>query len=239
MTHVADHNSQLDRSVLIIHRLRQTQAIAGVLFFVFLFLHLGNTLLATQGPGAYNSYQQFLQGFYQNPAIELGIVILPLLAHVIAALWLFRLRGKAPQGRSLGQRANSWAGAFLLIVVFGHVLATRGIGLWYDAPPGFAGISFSLWWMPSYFYPYYFLLFMGGLFHSYNGISLLLARTGYPQIRKNRAARSLVMLSGAVAVVVALMAFDGKLFDIHDPRDSPYARAYAEILQIDLGAPAE
>ena len=239
MNNVLANSSHGKNSTITIQRLRRVQAVAGIAFFAFLVLHLGNTLLAALGPTTYNNYQQLLQSYYQNPAIELTLVILPLFTHIIAAVWLYCLRKRTSQKPVLRQRVNSWAGVFLLLVVFGHMLATRGIGYWFDAAPGFAGISFTLWWVPAYFYPYYFLLFMAGLYHSYNGLALLLARAGFPKLGKNSMARHVVMITGATGVVLSLLSFGGQIFEIHDPKDSNYARAYAELFQIDLAAPVE
>ncbi len=239
MNNVLANSSHRKNSTITIQRLRRVQAVAGIAFFMFLILHLGNTLLAALGPIPYNNYQQLLQGYYQNPAIELTLVILPLFTHITVAIWLYYLRKRTSQKPALRQRLNSWAGVFLLLVVFGHMLATRGIGYWFDAPPGFAGISFTLWWVPAYFYPYYFLLFMAGLYHSYNGLALLLARAGLPKLHRNSMARYVVMITGATGVILSLLSFGGQIFDIHDPRDSNYARAYTALLEIDLDEPVE
>ena len=132
---------------------------------------------------------------------------------------------------ALKYRVQSWAGFFLLFVVFGHALATRGISFFYGVVPGFEGVSFSLWWVPAYFYPYYFLLFIAGLYHATMGISGLLKRRGFKQ-----AARLPVVVSalGAIGVSLALLGFGGVLFEIDDPRDNDYARQYSELMDIDL-----
>lgn len=218
-------------------KLVRAQAIAGSLFFIFLIMHLGNTLLAALGPEYYDNIQRILQTVYQQPLIELGLVIIPLLTHAIAGVWLYSLRRKRRRGRQLRYQLQSWAGLFLLLVIFGHVLATRGVGFWLDAAPGFSGVSFSLWWMPAVFYPYYFLLFMAGLYHGTMGMTTLSRRTGMGRAASNHKLVFWVTALGTIGATLALLGFGGFLFDIHDPTDNDFARAYGKLLNVNLVGP--
>lgn len=211
----------------------RAQAVAGVLFSVFLALHISNTLLASFGPEVYNSYQRVIQRFYQHPVFEILFILAPLFTHVVAGVWLYSIRKKWRRTLAFRYRLQSWAGFFLLLVVFGHVIATRGISFLYGAVPGFEGVSFSLWWVPAYFYPYYFLLFMAGLYHGTMGVSVLLKRLGY-----SPAAHLPILVStlGAIGVSFALLGFGGVLFEIDDPTDNDYARRYGELMGLDLKA---
>jgi len=213
------------------------QAIAGALFFVFLVMHLSNTLLATFGADVYNSYQQVIRKIYQHPILEIALVIGPLVTHVVAGLWLYLIRKKWQINRTLRYRIQTWAGFFLLLVVFGHMLATRGISFWYGPIPGFEGISFSLWWVPSYFYPYYFLLFLAGLYHGSMGAATLLKRAGFLKPSRKKWLPLCVAMFGTAGVTAALLGFGGVLFEIDDPRDNDYARQYSELMDIDLSGP--
>ncbi len=216
-------------------RLVAVQAIAGGLFFIFLVLHLSNNVLAGLGADTYNTYQRTVRAIYQQPVLELLLVVLPLLSHVIAGVWLYRIRKKWQMNRGLRYRLQTWAGFFLLLTVFGHTLATRGVSFWYGAFPEFAGISFSLWWVPAYFYPYYFLLFMAGLYHGAMGAGMIARRLGIIRSGTANHVPSAVLIVGAIGVSISLLAFGGKLFTIDDPRDNDYARQYAEFFDIDLG----
>ena len=215
-------------------RLVKVQAFAGALFFLFLVMHLCNTLVAPFGAEAYNSVQLLLQKVYQHPALELSLVVVPLLSHAVAGLWLYVLRRRWRVTRPIRYRLQTWAGLFLLLVVIGHALATRGVAYWFDAVPGFQGVAFSLWWMPGYFYPYYFLLFMAGLYHGVTGVQQIRRRMG----GSSGTVRVGYSLTGyaiaAVFVTAALLSFGGQLVEIADPRDSDYARQYSEFFGIDL-----
>jgi succinate dehydrogenase/fumarate reductase cytochrome b subunit len=222
-------------------RLVRAQAIAGALFFVFLVLHLSNTLLAVFGPEIYNSYQRTIRQIYQHPFLEFALVIGPLFTHVVAGLWLYKIRKKWQFKRGLKYRIQTWSGFFLLFFVFGHMLATRGISFWYGPFAEFEGISFSLWWIPGYFYPYYFLLFMAGLYHGTMGAAGVF-KGAFRNVLPERLLNSkllpyMVPLFGAVGVVFALLGFGGFLFEIEDPRKNDYARQYSELMDIDLSTP--
>jgi len=221
-------------------RLVVAQAVAGTLFLVFLVLHLSNTFLAVFGPEAYNGYQRAVRQIYQYPLLELLLVIGPLITHVIAGLWLYRIRKSRRLTRALRYRLQSWAGFFLLLVVFGHVLATRGISYWYGVFAEFEGVSFSLWWVPAYFYPYYFLLFMAGLYHGSMGVLSVMKRFGFMRVRaRSNYFPALVAGLGAVGAILILLAFGGFLFEIDDPRDNDYARQYGELMNIELTGPRQ
>lgn len=215
----------------------KAQATAGALFFIFLVLHLSNTLLAAFGPEVYNIYQRSIRQIYQHPVIELVLVTGPLVTHVISGVCLYRLRKKWQLKPCLRARIHTWSGFFLLTVVFGHMFATRGVSYWYGAFAEFEGVSFSLWWMPGYFYPYYFLLFMAGLYHGTVGAATLLKRAGFAQVANAKSMLFIVQTLGAIGVCFALLGFGGVLSEIHDPRDNDYARQYSELLNIDLSTP--
>lgn len=102
-------------------RLRRAQAIAGSLFAIFVLLHLSNIALAPLGIEIFNGYQQTIQKFYQQPVIELLIVLGPLIAHAIAGIWLFLLRRSNPatHQRPWHSRLHSWAGCLLLLFIIG------------------------------------------------------------------------------------------------------------------------
>jgi len=238
MTHSQSTEANVQHPEQLEARLVTVQAIAGGLFFIFLVLHLSNNLLAGLGSDTYNNYQRAVRVIYQHPVLELLLVVLPLLSHVIAGVWLYVIRKKWQINRGLRYRLQTWAGFFLLLTVFGHALATRGVSYWFGAFPEFAGVSFSLWWVPAYFYPYYFLLFMAGLYHGAMGAGVLSRRLGIIRAGTPNRVPAIVLIVGAIGVTLSLLAFGGKLFTIDDPRNNDYARQYAEFFDIDLGTDA-
>jgi len=213
--------------------LSRAQAIAGVLFLVFLIMHLGNALLGVFGADTYNHY-----------ILEFLLVIGPLITHGIAGVWLHFLRKKRPgrpttRHRALRYRLQTWAGFFLLSVVFVHMLATRGISWWFNVASGFESVAFSLWWVPAYFYPYYLALFSAGLYHGWMGLQTLLTHARILAPGTLHKSTKYLMIIGAMGCGAALLSFGGLLGGAADPRNSDYARTYAELFTIDLSSEAD
>jgi len=214
--------------------LGRIQAISGALFAIFLAIHLTNTLLAGFSAEFYDAFQQSSQQFYQLPIVELGLIILPLIAHSIAGVYRYLLDRQSGRRTRLGIKLQTATGFFLLVVIWIHILATRGVAYWFDAEPGFIGVAFTFWWMPVYFYPYYFILFMAGFYHVVNGIGTIARRFANNRIKITPAGRLGVLMLAAIGVSAALLSFGGVTHDIPDPRESDYARVYSDFLGIDL-----
>jgi succinate dehydrogenase/fumarate reductase cytochrome b subunit len=207
--------------------LAQTQAVSGLLFSLFLLVHLTNTALAVIGPDLYDRFQAAARGVYQWPLLEVGLIA-ALVVHVVTGILRIRDRRGAKAKPSLRLRLHRYAAYYLAVFVFGHIAATRLPALLADAPPFFGGVSFSLHFLPWFFYPYYALLGIAGLYHAFYGIPVALGVLGVrvpPLIRRGAGFWVPVGL-GAVIVVTALLGFGGALYEIHDPFDNDFARAY-------------
>jgi len=129
------------------------------------------------------------------------------------------------------RRIQGWAGAFLLFVIVGHVAATRGASFFYGVFPGFEGLSFSLWWIPTYFYPYYLLLGSFGFYHATNGLMTLARRRGLGVPWQAQVTASVIMTA---LVGLALLSMGGAFFDIANPVDNDYARLFEQLFGIEL-----
>lgn len=206
--------------------LARVQAWSGLTFGAFLGLHFINVLLAVLGPAVHDRVQSALRGAYQAPPVELVVVALALVLHVGAGVLRARRRAKATaDARTRLHRRLGWVLAF---VVVGHVAATRGPSLLLGIWPGFAGISFSLQWMPGWFYPYYFAFGLMGAAHLGIGVARsvrLLTRRPLPGSRR---AGVLGLVIFAAALLLALLAYGGVLFAVPDPMQGDYARLYTE-----------
>jgi len=205
------------------------QAASGLAFGVFAAVHLANQGLAPLGPEAYDGFQAAARAVYQHPAVEIALVGLPLLVHVVAGVRRMRLRGVRGRGGSWRMRLHRITGYALLTVIFGHVLAVRGLPLAYGFFPGFAGVSFSLWWLPAVFHPYYILFAASALYHGINGTLLALYALGLrgdTSIPGGRLGLWAPVGLGSVLVLLALLAFGGRLFPIAEPTQNAYARMW-------------
>ncbi|NNE17715.1 MAG: hypothetical protein HKN10_04470, partial [Myxococcales bacterium] len=133
--------------------LSRIQSISGLLFSLFALVHLSNTALAVLGPDLYNGFQSSVRSVYQWPLLELALVA-TLVVHIGSGVLRMRGRRGSKAKPPLRLRLHRYAAYYLAIFVFGHMAATRLPALLADAPPFFGGVSFSLHYMPWFFYPY-------------------------------------------------------------------------------------
>ncbi len=232
LTHSIDphtpHDSARERALI------KIQAASGALFALFLVVHLVNQMVAVAGPVPYDAVQGELRRVYQTPIVEIVLVAAPLLVHIVVSVWRMRRRRRAgrPAIRTTRGRLQRYSAIVLLVFTFGHVFATRGASLIYDVFPGFEGIAFTMVWFFSYFFPYYLVFSVAGLYHLLNGVALALPRLG---LRGPSAARSgrvvaVTCFAGAVALALGLAGFAGAFHDVRqDAIDSPYARMLEDI----------
>lgn len=205
--------------------IKKTQAASGVLFAIFVAVHLLNTAMAAFGLTAYDSFQEAVRGIYQAFVIEV-ILLSALVVHVLCGI----TRMYQERGRVLNARAKShrYAGVFLLVVIGGHIMAVRGPSWFYGIYPGFEGLAFSIDFAPYYFFPYYFLLGVAGFYHGLNGLSMALPRLG---LRFPLETPLLLRTSGVYALIMfaALLGFAGVWTDVGAPYESEFAKLALEI----------
>lgn len=208
-------------------RLSRIQAISGLLFSVFAVAHLSNTALATLSPDLYDGFQGSVRRVYQWPLFELALVA-SLVVHIASGVARMRGRRGSTAKPPLRLRLHRYAAYYLTIFIFGHIAATRLPAVLADAPPFFGGVSFSLHFMPWFFYPYYALLGIAGLYHLFFGIPAALGVLGVrsPQGIRRGPGFWIPVSAGATVIVLALLGFGGALYEIDDPFDNDFARAY-------------
>lgn len=215
-------NAENDRQLV------RIQAVSGALFALFLLTHLVNQMLAALGPAAYDGAQRLLRRGYQAPVLEIFLVLFPLLVHAVAGV-LRMLRRRARQQRlptALASRLHRLSGIVLLIFFIGHVMATRGASLVYKVYPEFSGIAFTLRWVPAYFFPYYTVFAIAGLYHTVYGLGIALPVLGIRSLSTLRRPPLLIPLAalGSILLIVGMLGFGGALFDVGRPEQSAYAR---------------
>lgn len=205
----------------------RAQVMSGAVFTLFLFVHLLNQMLAVLGAETYDGTQQGMRRAYQAPALELGLVIVPLLVHLTTAI--VRMVNRPKQNVSTLSwrvRLHRYSGRFLLLVIVGHVVATRGASLLYGVFPGFHGVAFTFQWVPAYFWPYYLLLALGGWYHLVHGLSMAAAVLKLPgaNLLQQPLVFRVLVAAGALALIVGVLGLGGVLADVGDPSSSEYAR---------------
>ena len=206
-------------------QVKTLQAASGAIFAVFVALHLINTALAAFGMAAYDTFQEAVRSIYQAFLVEV-VLLSALIVHVLCGI--VRMVKERGIERSARAKWHRYAGIFLLVVIAGHIMAVRGPSWFYGIYPGFEGLAFSIDFAPYYFFPYYFLLGVGGFYHALNGLSVGLPRLGL----RLRIDNSVLARSTAVAAVVmfaALLGLAGVWTDVGAPYDSEFAKLALEI----------
>lgn len=222
-------------------KLARIQAWSGIIFATFLALHLANTLLANAGQETYNQFMRLVRNYYQFPLIEIA-VIGGALVHMWAGFVRFlRRRRRASQNENTAQgtltlrmRLHRWSGYYLSTAFAGHVIATRGPGLFADHPADFSFLTLSLTYWPAFFYPYYILLFASGAFHLVNGTLLAAKLLGahlpqwatLPKAPAFWAAAALLTLGGTAAI----LALGGVFFEVDTTRFAEFQNFYKQIV---------
>lgn len=211
---------------------KRAQAIAGVVFLGFASLHLINTALGAI-PGAYDGYQRVIRQAYQSPVVEIVGVLLPLLVHVAAGLrGIVKRRRQARAKVPLRLRLHRWAAWYLLLVVAGHVAATRLPSLLEGIHLEQLGVAFAVAWLPWFFVPYYTVLGVAGVYHAGQGAMFASAVLGarVPARWVHGRGSALVLGALALVVVVGLAGVIGWIYALPaDPLATPYADLYRHL----------
>ncbi len=205
--------------------LKTLQAASGALFALFVIVHLINTWAAALGPSAYDGLQRALRLVYQAAPVE-ALLLAALAVHMVVGI--MRIVSEPKRQLTTRARWHRYAGFFLLVFIVGHVLAVRGPSWFYDVYPGFAGLSFSIHYVPAYFYPYYFLLGVAGFYHAANGLSIALPRLGIRFRLPQRTLGSATAVAGLL-MLTALLGFQGLWTEVGDPYSSDFAKLAADL----------
>ena len=206
--------------------LKKIQAATGILFALFLVVHLFNTWLAAFGPQVYDSVQGVVRVVYQFPPLE-ALLLAALAVHMVVGV--MRIVKEPKRDLNWRGKLHRYAGFFLMVFIAGHITAVRGSSWFYDVYPGFAGLAFSIEAIPGYFYPYYFLLGVAGFYHGLNGLGIALTRMGWTLRISNGGLRSASVVA-TLFMTAALLGLGGLLFDVGDPSQSDFAALALEIV---------
>ena len=158
------------------------------------------------------------------------LLLAALAVHLVVGI--MRIVTEPKRTLTVRARLHRYAGFFLALVITGHILAVRGSSWFYDVYPQFAGLAFSIEYVPAYFYPYYFLLGVAGFYHALNGFGIAMGRLGWAMPISAR------VLTGANAASIvlmgaALLGLGGYLFDVGVPSDSDFAHLAREIFGVE------
>ncbi len=162
-----------------LRRLGPIQAASGAVFAAFLCLHLLTASSGLLGVAGYDATLALLRRIYR-PHIVVEIVLIggSAAVHIACAVAQMRRRGRVfSLSGPLWMRAHRLSGYFLLLVLFGHVFATRIAPTLAVAPTAtgradFAFLAYAALSAPAFFWPYYLLLALAGGTHLGLGLHL-------------------------------------------------------------------
>lgn len=218
------------------------QAITGALFALFLTPHLLMHILVTHyGEAEYNQTLLFIRKFYQNPIIEVSIILLAVI-HMVSGVISFwnRQSIKSNIKYPMLHNLHKWSGWFIMVVFFGHFVGGRVLPLLYDIKVDFSYISFPLTNKTArkIFLPYYTLLGLTGTIHLLVGLLKAANRLGLYRntvtLPKTKSVGALKIWNAVVAVfcilmIVGLMNYMGVFYKIDETRFPEYISKYATI----------
>ena len=214
----------------------RVQAASGLIFSIFLAVHLANTMSGSAGPDTFDAFQSNARTFYQNPFFEFFVVLIPLAVHIAASLVrILRRRRRNLPKPPLRLRLHRYSGWFLLAVISGHVSATRGVGFFFDAPAGFGALNLSLVFAPYLFVPYYILLGSCGSYHLWNGLGIAARVFGVrlPHTLTRGPGFWIPVGSAALAIFVAVLSLWGVFFEVDRELWGEFGRVFAEFTGAD------
>ena len=201
-------------------KLARVQAYSGLVFALFLTLHLAELLTALGGQQRYDALLRTLRQVYQWPLVEGVVVLGAALVHMSAAILRVKQRRRKQRRASahtpLRIRLHRYSGYFLWLAFAGHVLATRIPSLLGERVD-FAFLTFTLRALPAVFYPYYSLLAMAGVYHLGHGTLAALRMLGLGGANLTAPRNRLFwLLAAAVSAlgVMAVVALGGGLFAV-------------------------
>lgn len=197
-------------------KLGPIQAASGAVFALFLILHLVTAASGLLGIERYDSTLGLLRRIYRpHVAVELIVIGTSGTIHIACAvLQMIRRRKIFALKGPLWMRAHRVSGYFLLLVIIGHVLATRVAPTLATGPTAtgkadFSFLAYATLAVPYFFWPYYLALGIAGSLHLGLGLHLAsrvlgrrIASPG-PGAHGGPSVARLVVLFGFTAIVTA------------------------------------
>jgi len=222
------------------NRLARVQAVSGLCFAIFLVLHLATTMSAVGGPAAYDGALASFRAVYRaHPVVEFLLIGTSAAVHIVCAVMrILRRRRETPRPTApIALRIHRWSGYFLMVVIVGHVFATRAMPALAGGPTAtgradFSYLAYSVLGWPLLINPYYYLLGLAGAVHFGLGLGFA-AATLAPRHFGTRAARRASVATAVIAgmlVAAGVTAVIGRAGEADRSRFSEFQAIYDRFL---------
>jgi len=222
-------NDKMDETQLI-----KLQAGSGLIFSSFLGIHLANSFIANLGPLGYDEIKRLLRLYYQNPVIEIGLFSSLFVHQIVSGIRIYRrLKQKKNHPKHDHITAldiHRYAGLVIGTVVLVHVFFTRIPHLIFKDDSDFTLITFTLKTWPYFFYPYYIVFSISGLYHLMYGFFKALRVFGLHKITLSTNTFNILFSAGALTLFSAVLAFSGIYFPVPIEHEARKQRFYEIVL---------
>ncbi len=220
------------QSVRAFPKLGPIQALSGIVFAIFLILHLVTAISGLFGIASYDGTLSLLRRLYRpHLLVELTVIGLSGTVHLACAvLQMIRRRKVFALKGPWWMRAHRLSGYFLLVVILGHVFATRiaptlATGPTATGAADFGFLAFATLAAPAFFWPYYLLLGLSGALHLGLGLHLaarILGQRSATAGSRSSSAPTLLRLCATFGFTILVLA--GVLGILFRASDSPRQR---------------
>ena len=186
------------------NRLAKIQAVSGLCFALFLVLHLATTVSGAGGPSTYDGTLASLRAIYRaHPVVEFLLIGVSAAVHIACGiLQIVRRRKTRPNPKPpLRLRIHRWSGYFLMLVIVGHVFATRVMTA---GGADYSYLAFSILNWPVLINPYYFALGVAGSIHFGLGLGFAASALAPRYFGSTAAKRASVAVAAATGVLVVI-----------------------------------
>ena len=198
--------------------LKLMMAVSGLLFILYVLLHMYGNLKAFAGHDAYNEYAHHLRTLGEPMLPESGflwvlrvLLLLALVVHVYAAVALWRRAGRARtqkyqvkrnRGSSFSSRWMRWGGVTLLLFIVWHLLnftigKVNVAGGATNDPFNLLVDSFGVWWLTLI----YLVAMLALALHLHHGTWSAAQTLGFTSTARSR--RNAKTAGWVLAVVIA------------------------------------
>ena len=186
------------------NRLAKIQAISGLCFALFLVLHLATTISGVGGPSTYDGTLVSLRSIYRAyPIVEFLLIGASAAVHITCGiLQIVRRRKTGPHPKPpFRLRLHRWSGYFLMLVIVGHVFATRVMT---SGGADYSYLAFSVLNWPVFINPYYFALGLAGSIHFGLGLGFAASTLAPRYFNSSAAKRASVAVAASLGVLVMI-----------------------------------
>jgi succinate dehydrogenase/fumarate reductase cytochrome b subunit len=213
------------------------QAITGILFSIYLILHLLNHAVAIAGPESYNAVQYNLRIFYQHPFIEIPFIIIIPVIHLyigIKQAWKRKFLFNGPLYTLLFR----FSGYIVGMIYFIHVFFTRGQALLHNLSTSYESIAYSLTARPLkyFFLPYYIFFSACGIIHMTFGlikaIQILSVHSIRSFIREKQSSLFILALLLFSVVFLGLLSMAGYIYELEWTEREFHYKHYRKLLDM-------